>query len=165
MRLCRPFGDGGRHAVPASNREIAAELVLSEEAIMSHMHALFERLDIKDLPQRLKRACVAELAISAGVVTSRDFERPPRPRADPTRCTGSVPGCGRESQIARTGWVARSRHGRVWTNCYYQFRGARRVRRLQVLGRRPRNHKMMLDPYSQTTCLLVSYDENPMGLF
>ena len=27
------------------------------------------------------------------------------------------------------------------------------------------NHKMMLDPYSQTTCLLVSYDENPMGLF
>ena len=78
VALCRPFGDGARHAVPASNREIAVELVLSEAAIKSHMHALFERLDIKDLPQRLKRARVAELAISAGVVTPRDFERPPR---------------------------------------------------------------------------------------
>ena len=27
------------------------------------------------------------------------------------------------------------------------------------------NHKMMLDHYSQTKCLLVSYDKNPMGFF
>jgi Aldehyde dehydrogenase family len=27
------------------------------------------------------------------------------------------------------------------------------------------NHKMMLEHYSQTKCLLVGYDKNPMGLF
>jgi aldehyde dehydrogenase len=27
------------------------------------------------------------------------------------------------------------------------------------------NHRMMLEHYSQTKCLLVSYDENPLGFF
>jgi aldehyde dehydrogenase len=41
----------------------------------------------------------------------------------------------------------------------------RRVRRLQVLGVGRENHRMMLDHYTQTKCLLVSYDPEPLGFF
>jgi aldehyde dehydrogenase len=35
----------------------------------------------------------------------------------------------------------------------------------KVSGVGRENHKMMLDHYSQTKCLLVSYDQSSMGLF
>jgi len=76
VALCRPFADGARHAVPSTNRQIASELVLSADAIKSHMRALFARLCVGDLPQNAKRARLVELAMGAGLVTSHDL-RPP----------------------------------------------------------------------------------------
>jgi len=55
--------------------------------------------------------------------------------------------------------------GRVWTNCYHQYPAHAAFGGYKVSGVGRENHKMMLDHYSQTKCLLVSYDPNPMGLF
>ncbi|HUA12530.1 MAG TPA: aldehyde dehydrogenase family protein [Solirubrobacteraceae bacterium] len=55
--------------------------------------------------------------------------------------------------------------GRVWTNCYHQYPAHAAFGGYKVSGVGRENHKMMLDHYSQTKCLLVSYDEHGMGLF
>jgi aldehyde dehydrogenase len=55
--------------------------------------------------------------------------------------------------------------GRVWTNCYHQYPAHAAFGGYKASGVGRENHKMMLDHYTQTKCLLVSYDPNPMGLF
>ena len=55
--------------------------------------------------------------------------------------------------------------GRVWTNCYHQYPAHAAFGGYKASGVGRENHRMMLDHYSQTKCLLVSYDENAMGLF
>jgi aldehyde dehydrogenase len=55
--------------------------------------------------------------------------------------------------------------GRVWTNCYHLYPAHAAFGGYKSSGVGRENHKMMLDHYSQTKCLLVSYDQNPMGLF
>lgn len=73
IALCRPFKDGNCFATPASNSEIADELVLSVDAVKTHMRGLFERFGVGDLPQNQKRAKVAELALQTALVTSQDL--------------------------------------------------------------------------------------------
>jgi len=70
--LCRPLWNPAAPAVPASNPVIAAELVLSVEAIKSHMRTLFAKFGVEDLPQNQKRVRLAELAMQAGLVSQRD---------------------------------------------------------------------------------------------
>ncbi|MGZ6586230.1 MAG: aldehyde dehydrogenase family protein [Solirubrobacteraceae bacterium] len=55
--------------------------------------------------------------------------------------------------------------GRVWTNCYHQYPAGAAFGGYKASGVGRENHRMMLDHYSQTKCLLVSYDPNPMGFF
>ncbi len=55
--------------------------------------------------------------------------------------------------------------GRVWTNCYHQYPAHAAFGGYKYSGVGRENHRMMLDHYSQTKCMLVSYDPNPMGLF
>jgi aldehyde dehydrogenase len=55
--------------------------------------------------------------------------------------------------------------GRVWTNCYHQYPAHAAFGGYKTSGVGRENHRMMLDHYSQTKCLLVSYDPNPMGFF
>ncbi len=55
--------------------------------------------------------------------------------------------------------------GRVWTNCYHQYPAHAAFGGYKASGVGRENHRMMLDHYSQTKCLLVSYDQNAMGLF
>jgi len=55
--------------------------------------------------------------------------------------------------------------GRVWTNCYHLYPAHAAFGGYKVSGVGRENHKMMLDHYSQTKCLLVSYDQHGMGLF
>jgi DNA-binding NarL/FixJ family response regulator len=74
--LCRPYRDGGEFATPASNREIAAELVVSIEAVKTQMRALFERFGVGDLPQNRKRARLVELAFETAAVTLRELDDP-----------------------------------------------------------------------------------------
>jgi len=55
--------------------------------------------------------------------------------------------------------------GRVWTNCYHQYPAHAAFGGYKASGVGRENHQMMLDHYSQTKCLLVSYDPNPLGFF
>lgn len=77
VQLCRPFRDGGAFATPASNQQIADALVVSTEAVKTHIRALFQRLGVEDLPQHHKRVRLVELAFQHGLVTHRDLEERP----------------------------------------------------------------------------------------
>lgn len=73
VALCRPVAAPGPLAAPASNREIAAELVLSVEAVRTHLKTLFQRFEVPDLPQNRKRAELARRALASGIVGPRDL--------------------------------------------------------------------------------------------
>lgn len=73
IALCRPLA-GGERSTPATNDEIARELVLSLAAVKSHMRALFERFGIESLPQNEKRVRLAERALAGGVVRASDLD-------------------------------------------------------------------------------------------
>jgi aldehyde dehydrogenase len=55
--------------------------------------------------------------------------------------------------------------GRVWTNCYHLYPAHAAFGGYKVSGVGRENHRMMLDHYTQTKCLLVSYDPKPLRLF
>ena len=55
--------------------------------------------------------------------------------------------------------------GRVWTNCYHLYPAHAAFGGYKVSGVGRENHKMMLEHYTQTKCVLVSYDPKPLGLF
>jgi aldehyde dehydrogenase len=55
--------------------------------------------------------------------------------------------------------------GRVWTNCYHLYPAHAAFGGYKASGIGRENHRRMLDHYTQTKCLLVSYDENAQGLF
>lgn len=78
VALCRPLADGTR-STPATNDEIARELVLSVAAIKSHLRVLFERFDLGELPQNEKRTRLAESALSHGVVHISDLDTARQP--------------------------------------------------------------------------------------
>ena len=67
VALCRPFADT-RYAAPASNREIAAELVVTVDAVKRTMRRLFDTFEIGGLPQNEKRTALALAALRSGVV-------------------------------------------------------------------------------------------------
>ena len=73
VALCRPFGEAERFATPASNQEIADELVLSLDAVKSHMRALFARFGVEDLPPNEKRTRLVERALAGGAVRAEDL--------------------------------------------------------------------------------------------
>jgi aldehyde dehydrogenase len=55
--------------------------------------------------------------------------------------------------------------GRVWTNCYHQYPAGAAFGGYKISGIGRETHQMMLEHYSQTKNLLVSYSEKPLGLF
>jgi DNA-binding CsgD family transcriptional regulator len=76
IALCRPYRDGAEFATPASNQEIADELVLSVDAVKTHLRTLFERFGIGALPRQAKRAQLVQRAFETGTVTRRDLDEP-----------------------------------------------------------------------------------------
>lgn len=73
LALCRPFKEGAAFATPPTNQAIAEELHLSVDAVKTHMRALFEKLELEDLPQNRKRVALVERALQSGVVSPRDL--------------------------------------------------------------------------------------------
>jgi len=73
VALCRPFKGGASYATPATNPQIATELVLTVAAVKTHLRALFRAFGIDELPQQEKRRQLVALAFSAGLVTDRDL--------------------------------------------------------------------------------------------
>ena len=73
VALCRPYADK-TYGIPASNRQIADELVLGVETIKTHMKALFDAFELGAVPGDRKRTALAQLALQSGLVGPRDFE-------------------------------------------------------------------------------------------
>lgn len=80
VALCRPDADRHPYATPATNQDIADALVLSVDAVKSHLRALFHVFGIDHLPQNQKRVRLAEMAVQLGVVPRRGPELPGRSR-------------------------------------------------------------------------------------
>jgi pSer/pThr/pTyr-binding forkhead associated (FHA) protein len=73
LALCRPFKDESEFATPATNQAIAEELHLSVDAVKTHLRALFEKLEVEDLPQNRKRVALAERALQSGAISRREL--------------------------------------------------------------------------------------------
>lgn len=72
VALCRPYGGSLHLASPASNQQIGDELHLSLDAVKANLRAMYQLFGLARLPQNQKRAQLAELAITWGLV---GFER------------------------------------------------------------------------------------------
>jgi hypothetical protein len=72
IALCRPLKDSA-YGTPATNREIAAEVHLSVDAVKAHLRLVFERFGLDALPQNQKRARLAATALVNGIVRQHDF--------------------------------------------------------------------------------------------
>jgi len=53
----------------------------------------------------------------------------------------------------------------VWTNCYHLYPAGAAFGGYKISGVGRENHQMMLEHYSQTKNLLVSYSPNALGFF
>jgi pSer/pThr/pTyr-binding forkhead associated (FHA) protein len=73
LALCRPYKDGDAFATPATNQQIGEELHLGVDAVKTHMRALFEKLEVGDIPQNQKRVALAERALQNGIVNRREL--------------------------------------------------------------------------------------------
>lgn len=72
VALCRPLA-GEASAAPATNEQIAGELVLSLSAVKGHLRVLFSRFGLDEAPQNQKRLLLAERALSTGAVRPDDL--------------------------------------------------------------------------------------------
>jgi hypothetical protein len=71
LALCRPLLGGERRS-PATNDEIARELVLSLPTIKGHLRVLFARFGLENAPQNEKRRLLAERAVASGVLVASE---------------------------------------------------------------------------------------------
>jgi aldehyde dehydrogenase len=55
--------------------------------------------------------------------------------------------------------------GRVWMNCYHAYPAHAAFGGYKKSGVGRETHKMALEHYQQTKCMLTSYDINPLGFF
>lgn len=55
--------------------------------------------------------------------------------------------------------------GRVWVNCYHQYPAGSSFGGYKISGVGRETHRMVLEHYTQTKSMLVSYSEKPMGFF
>jgi pSer/pThr/pTyr-binding forkhead associated (FHA) protein len=71
--LCRPYRDGGGFVSPASDEQVAEELVLSISEVRAHLRVLAAKLGLKGLPPDESRVRLVELALSDGLISERDL--------------------------------------------------------------------------------------------
>jgi DNA-binding NarL/FixJ family response regulator len=73
VALCRPYKLRAAFTRPASNREIADDLVLSVESVKSHLRTLFAKSDLDELPQNEKRVRLVEHAFQRRLVNESEL--------------------------------------------------------------------------------------------
>jgi FHA domain-containing protein len=73
VALCRPLA-GEDSAAPATNEQIADELVLSLSAVKGHLRVLFGRFGLEEAPQNQKRLLLAERALAGGAVRPDELQ-------------------------------------------------------------------------------------------
>jgi hypothetical protein len=66
VALCRPLAGGDHFATPATNQEIAEEVLLGVDAVEGHLRTLYREFGIEDLPHDQQRARLVEMAIAGG---------------------------------------------------------------------------------------------------
>ena len=81
------------------------------------------------------------------------------------RSTGSVRACGPATATCAYRMGRAIKAGRVWTNCYHLYPAGAAFGGYKISGVGRENHQMMLEHYSQTKNLLVSYSTKPLGFF
>jgi hypothetical protein len=74
IALCRPYRAGGAFATPATNQQIANEVVLSVDAVKTHLRSLFGKFELNELGQNQKRARLAECVFQLGLISQRDLD-------------------------------------------------------------------------------------------
>jgi hypothetical protein len=73
VALCRPHL-ADRTGAPATNDQIARELVLSLPTVKGHLRVLFARFGLDGAPQNHKRMLLVERALATGAVGPADLE-------------------------------------------------------------------------------------------
>ncbi len=71
--LCRPCHDASIRGAPATNQQIAEELLLSVEAVKAHLRALFGKFGVGDLPHNQKRLKLVAEAFRTGAISQPDL--------------------------------------------------------------------------------------------
>ena len=74
VALCGPLANGDIFTEPATVREIAAELTVSENAIKLHLANLVAKFGVQGAERRRSR--LANAALDSGVVTLADLKAP-----------------------------------------------------------------------------------------
>lgn len=72
VALCRPLS-ADEPAAPATNEQIAEELVLSLSAVKGHLRVLFSRFGLEQAPQNQKRLLLADRALATGAVLTDEL--------------------------------------------------------------------------------------------
>lgn len=88
VALCRPLLAADTFTEPASVREIAGELVVTEAAVKQHLANLYSKFGIAKEPRR--RLLLANEAIRRGAISTIDLEGspPPTPAGDDSLASG-----------------------------------------------------------------------------
>ncbi len=71
--LCRPYKERSTFATPATDEQIADELVLSVSEVKRHVRVLYAKFGIEGPPGIEKRVGLAERAFAAGAISERDL--------------------------------------------------------------------------------------------
>jgi hypothetical protein len=74
VALCRPYRRGDKSVTPASDRQIAAELVLTAEAVESELRLLSTKFELGDLPQNERRVRLAECVMQNGLISPHESD-------------------------------------------------------------------------------------------
>ncbi|MGO9957965.1 MAG: FHA domain-containing protein [Solirubrobacteraceae bacterium] len=73
VALARPYGNSSGFATPATNKDIAAEVVLTVNGVKSIMRTLFAKFGVEGLPRGEKRARLVERALQIGAISEDDL--------------------------------------------------------------------------------------------
>lgn len=76
LELCRPLGSGDVFTEPASTKDVAKALVVTDAAVKQHLASLYDKFGFHDQAER-RRVRLANEAIRRGAVSVAELKSPP----------------------------------------------------------------------------------------